>query len=202
METWTKISDDTQSGRRGYVLAKCRCGRVKEVYWNNVLSRKSNSCGCGGRNNRLTHGASISSDPFIQKAYHAWFAMKGRCGNPRNHKWLMYGGVGITVSSEWINSFESFLDHLGPPPSLKHSIDRIDGSRGYEPGNCRWATCLEQSRNRKCLATLTVGGITKLAVEWCREHGVSSKLFHHRKKNGWSPEKAATTRPNPAGIRF
>lgn len=71
-----------------------------------------------------------------------------RCGNARNPGFANYGGRGITVCERWL-SFENFLADMGPRPTPAHSIDRIDNDRGYEPGNCRWATVTEQNRNRR-----------------------------------------------------
>jgi hypothetical protein len=81
--------------------------------------------------------------------YDAWQAMKQRCSNPRLRTWKDYGGRGIRVCDEWRASFFAFFDHIGPRPSSKHSVDRIDVNGHYEPGNVRWATPLEQARNRR-----------------------------------------------------
>jgi hypothetical protein len=71
--------------------------------------------------------------------------MKGRCkpgGHPR------YSGRGIRVCDEWSRSFAAFYAHVGPRPSSDYSIDRIDNDGNYEPGNVRWATSYQQSRNK------------------------------------------------------
>lgn len=74
--------------------------------------------------------------------------MKGRCYTPTDAKFQHYGGRGITVCERWLNSFENFLSDMGErPPGL--TLDRIDTNGNYEPGNCRWATPLVQSRNRR-----------------------------------------------------
>lgn len=53
------------------------------------------------------------------------------------------------MCDEWMESFEKFYDHMGQPPTLKHTIERINNSEGYEPGNVRWATYSEQSQNKR-----------------------------------------------------
>lgn len=73
--------------------------------------------------------------------------MKQRCLNPHHRYFWLYGDRGITVCERWL-SFENFLRDMGPRPRGK-TLDRMDGRRGYEPGNCRWATLRQQNRNRE-----------------------------------------------------
>jgi hypothetical protein len=82
--------------------------------------------------------------------YQAWLAMQKRCAVKNGHPdYSTYVERGIRVCREWERSFESFLSHIGPRPSPRHSVDRIDNDRGYEPGNVRWATPSEQLRNTR-----------------------------------------------------
>lgn len=76
----------------------------------------------------------------------SWIAMRARCHNPRHAKFPSYGARGIAVCARWRASFEAFLADMGERPKGT-TVDRIDGTRGYEPGNCRWASPKVQGEN-------------------------------------------------------
>ena len=78
----------------------------------------------------------------------SYYKAKSRCLRPTDRKYPEYGGRGITMHPDWVASPTAFLEHMGPRPQGT-SIDRIDNDRGYEPGNCRWATPKQQSQNRR-----------------------------------------------------
>jgi hypothetical protein len=81
--------------------------------------------------------------------HNIWASARYRCHNPNAASYKHYGGRGITMCDAWRENFSDFFEYLGPRPSKKHSIDRIDNDRGYEPGNVRWATRKMQSKNRR-----------------------------------------------------
>ena len=91
---------------------------------------------------KRTHGKSGTPE------HKSWKLMRSRCLNPRNQDWADYGGRGIAICERW-SDFMCFYDDMGPRPSAKHSLDRIDNSRGYAPDNCRWATNKQQANNRR-----------------------------------------------------
>lgn len=125
------------------VLARCECGTEKLVYVHH-LGVNVISCGCARPKATPTrHGKSKTPE------YRTWVRLIQRCTNPKNKGWKDYGGRGITVHPTIRNSFEAFLREVGPRPSPRHSIDRIDNDRGYEPGNLRWATPEVQATNRR-----------------------------------------------------
>jgi len=73
--------------------------------------------------------------------------MIDRCFNPKRAKYADYGGRGITVCARWL-VFENFYADMGDRPSGM-SLEREDVDGNYEPGNCRWGTSREQSRNKR-----------------------------------------------------
>lgn len=92
---------------------------------------------------KRTHGM------YLTKEYIAWQNMKRRCYYENYNSYKNYGGRGITVCDSWKNSFENFFKDIGPMPTKKHSLDRIDNNGNYGPLNCRWTTRSVQSRNKR-----------------------------------------------------
>jgi hypothetical protein len=82
--------------------------------------------------------------------YKAWQSIKERCLNTRCGFYDRYGGRGILIYEGWINDPCAFIAHMGPRPSKRHSVDRIDNMGNYVPGNLKWSTFEEQNRNRRC----------------------------------------------------
>jgi hypothetical protein len=123
----------------------CDCGQAKEVDGSSLRSRGTTSCGCTS----WKHGGSYTPE------YRVRYGMISRCENSKDKKkWRLYGGRGIKVCRRWRESFAAFFSDVGPRPSPKHSIDRIDPDGDYEPGNVRWATVEEQRHNqRRCRPT-------------------------------------------------
>lgn len=130
--------------------------------------------------------------------YARWKSMMQRCHDPKADNFKHYGGAGVTVCERW-HDFASFLTDMGECPSKAMTLDRQENAKGYEPGNCRWATRAEQNRNRPNHAvTITHGGVTHSVTEWAREIGISANTLSMRLRLGWSVEKALTT-PKQAG---
>lgn len=124
-------------------------------------------------------------------------AMMSRCYKPKNNRYYLYGGRGITVCDRWRASFRNFLEDMGPRPSREYSIDRIDPNGNYEPGNCRWATRSQQARNTRSKEKLfALNGQALTIAEWAKKSGVSYQSMRCRiKEYGWPLEKALTSGP-------
>lgn len=115
--------------------------------------------------------------------YRAWVAMKTRCYNPESAGYPGYGGKGVTVCDEWRTSYSKFLADMGRKPTPEHTVDRIDGSKGYSKENCRWANRSEQSRNR-AMCTISFDGKTQTIGDWAKEIGLTVKTIRERRKKG------------------
>jgi len=89
--------------------------------------------------------------------YYSWQGIKSRCLNTNDKDYKYYGGRGIKVCDEWINSFESFINDMGERPSKSHSIDRINNNEGYNKFNCKWSNKIDQAINRRRKSTNTSG---------------------------------------------
>lgn len=111
--------------------------------------------------------------------YRSWQAMKARCGNPKHQAYAYYGGKGIQVCRRWRESFDAFLADMGEVPHGL-TLERIDNSKGYEPGNCRWATRLEQAANTRLVRKIAYQGRALSMAEWARQLGCSASVFRAR----------------------
>ena len=102
--------------------------------------------------------------------------MISRCTIPSATGYARYGGAGITVCDQW-RSYDKFVADMGEPP-VGASIDRIDGAKGYEPGNCRWATRQEQNENRKSVRWIEHGGKRMNVTQWAKHLGISKATLY------------------------
>jgi len=144
---------------------------------------------------KTTHGHGGSGG--VSPTYQTWRNMLNRCNNPNVPAYRNYGARGITVAPEW-HDFSRFLADMGERPEGL-TIERIDNSRGYMPGNCRWATYSEQGRNTRVNRIIEFNGEALTIVEWAECTGVSRSLIAARiDRLGWSIERALTT---PARIQ-
>lgn len=141
---------DRQNKHRRW-LCRCDCGKTALVKGIHLTRGTQVSCGCLNREQCIarstTHGLSRVGGKWTPE-YATWRRMKDRCTNPKNHKFYRYGGRGIRIAAEWHDDYPAFLSHIGPKPSIRHSVDRINNDGHYEPGNVRWALPHVQSLNQ------------------------------------------------------
>lgn len=189
---WTVI-DRAPDRRRGYPEwnCVCECGGRKAVRANILRNGSSRSCGCLNREDKrriclarnTTHGKSGTP------TYRSWQSMILRCHSPGATAYPKYGAKGVTVCERWRESFSAFLTDMGERPSLAHTIDREDNSRGYEPGNCRWLTMKGQQNNRTNNNRITLGGETLTLMQWSERLGIDRHTLRNRQRLGWPVEK-------------
>jgi hypothetical protein len=125
--------------------------------------------------------------------YQTWSNMKARCYNPKAANFKYYGGRGIAVCDRWKKSFENFVSDIGPKPSPKYSLDRIDNDKGYSPENCRWATHVEQCNKRTSKTMLTYNGEELPLRTWADKQKINAMTLLSRINMGWSTEEALET---------
>ena len=129
-----------------------------------------------------------------------WKSMVQRCTNQRNPSYARYGGRGIAVCDRW-RSYAAFAQDVGLRPSMRHTLDRIDNDRGYEPGNVRWATHVEQGANRAATRLVTHDGRTQSIAGWARDYGLAAPTLWSRLRAGRPIGEALITPIDPRFTR-
>ncbi len=167
----------TYKNKQYFYLCKCLlCGKEKYIQKYNLVHLKIKSCGC------LKYKYGKGTNKRLNKIFNH---MINRCYNPNNINYHRYGKKNITICNEWLkdrNIFFKWAFENGYNNNL--SIDRIDGTKGYYPDNCRWATAKQQARNLCTNKYITIDGKTKLLCEWAEEYHLHSSTIIKRIKRG------------------
>lgn len=124
------------------------------------------------------------------KEYDVWLKMIARCHDPRSHRYNVYGARGLTVCDRWRESFDNFIEDMGWRPADKKSIDRIDNDQGYSKENCRWATDIEQARNRRNNVHYEYDGKLRTLAEIVETTGHNYYVIYARLRQGKTLEEA------------
>lgn len=177
----------------------CDCGKTVYATQAELTSGHTKSCGCYSREmakeRMTTHGLRHT------QLYKVWAGIKDRT-NQNNHNCKNnYKKLNITMCKEWHDDFMSFYnwaiengykEEKLPNGRNKWTIDRIDGTKGYCPENCRWITDKEQMNNQLTNKKITYQGKTQNLSQWCEELGLNYGLVNQRLWNGFSVERAFT----------
>lgn len=175
----------------------CDCGVEVLAQRSALVTGTTKSCGCfrADRMSRLTYKHGEAGGEKRRKRrpeYKAWDSIKQRCFNPNAKEWKWYGGRGISLAPEWAADFSAFLAYIGPRPSPKHSVDRIDGAKNYEPGNVRWADWVEQANNRSNNRMVEFNGQLMTMKQAALAAGMPYKSVKGRVQKGWDVLSALT----------
>jgi len=153
--------------RNRRVRVRCDCGNERVTCLGNIKAGIARSCGCAGIEKLVarskTHGGTVGRK--TARWYVSWAQMLQRCTNQNHKDWADYGGRGITVCVRWLNAAQFFAD-MGERPA-GYTIERLDNSRGYEPGNCVWTTRHDQSRNRRQNINVVFQGRSMCLADAC-----------------------------------
>lgn len=175
--------------RKTYWTCQCECGNVKNVRSDSLQNGAIRSCGClklaQDRINLTKHHSHKMSGTRL---YGIWQNMKGRCYNPHDARYDRYGKRGIKICDEWRDDFATFYEWaISNGYSEELTIDRMDNDGDYTPENCRWATNMEQCRNRSTNINITIGNSTRTLTEWCEIFEVDfKKIVARYHRNGFT----------------
>ncbi len=127
---------------------------------------------------------------FGTKVYRAWASMLARCYNQNNSAYRYYGALGVKVCSRW-RDFNNFLEDMGEPPSVEHSLDKK--RKLYSKKTCRWATPYEQANNLSTNRWITYRGVTRTIAQWARVKNLNYDVLYRRLTVGWDLARALET---------
>lgn len=179
-----------------YWVCKCECGNVVIRRADSLKSKNSVvSCGCYRKAVLDAHNFKInnpnkSHGQTKTRLYKIYAKIKERCYYEKYPEYYLYGGRGIQVCKEWLDSFETFREWAvenGYNDTL--SIDRIDPNGNYEPDNCRWADAYQQANNKRNNIQLTYNGETLTLPQWARKLNLPYSTLADRMKKGKSIEE-------------
>lgn len=169
-------------GRSSVWVCECDCGNQTLSSVNHMRMGATKSCGCLNNERRAemccaraTHGNARRNSQ--SPTYVAWCNMINRC-SPSGMDATHYHGRGIMVCERW-KDFANFLFDMGERPTGA-TLDRIDNDRGYEPGNCRWASWYVQQNNKRSNRVLTIGGERMTMRQAADRFGVNYNTLRSR----------------------
>lgn len=152
-------------------LCSCDCGRKSWIRLAHINLKEQKMCSrCNCSAIATTHGESTSS---FFRTYRAWSNMRRRVASDKS-----YVKRGIKCCARW-ESYMLFKKDMGDSPDGMQ-LDRIDGSRGYSPSNCRWVTPKENNANRQNLRMITFDGLTMCVAHWEKHLGLRVDVLRKR----------------------
>ena len=174
------------NSRASNYLCKCDCGNEKIVTYGHLKDKSTQSCGCYQVEARIK-----CKNMTGTKFHNIWRSMKQRCLDKNIEAYKHYGGRGIKICDRWLNfnnfyddMYENYIKHIEEFGEKDTSIDRIDNNGNYEPSNCRWATRIEQMRNRRNTIRVRDGDSVISLQEYCDKHKLNYLTIYNRYREG------------------
>jgi hypothetical protein len=195
---WFVVGFNSVSRHKTWWLCRCDCGLEKLVDACSLRTGKSQSCGC--YRSEATTRRMMKHGKAYHPLYSCWKDMLTRCYKPNHKHFKSYGGRGIKVCERW-HKCANFIEDMGPKPSARHTLERIDNSKGYEPGNCKWATRIEQANNTRTCRMINLHGETRTLSSWCHQLGFGVSTIRWRMDHGMNAEEAFSQPINKAFSR-
>jgi hypothetical protein len=184
---WLVLGFSHKIERNPYWFCRCYCGTKRAICGGNLKNGHSLGCGCTRMANMAAsvtkHGA--THEGKRPPEYTAWMNIRRRCHSPIASDYSRYGGRGISVCDEWIDDFSRFFFDMGPRPSSRHSIERLDNDAGYSKSNCIWATSQVQANNRRNTIFIVLDGEKISLPDACRKMSVNYNMVKRRRLLGW-----------------
>lgn len=172
------IEKTTRKAKDGcYIyICRCKCGNLTEIASTKFNKNRIQSCGCLRGKAGIHH---YTKHPLFSR----YKSMISRCTKPTCRGYATYGGRGIKVCDRWMElmplGFENFIADMGNCPN-GYSLERVDNSGDYSPDNCKWASNIAQSRNKRNNRVVVINKVSKPLCEWADEFNCST----HRVKVG------------------
>ena len=178
----------------------CDCGKSKVIRGEALKNGATKSCGCISaelsrermKKIATTHGESRT------RLYSVWASMLARCENPNRPQYKNYGSIGISVCPEWhdFKVFSEWAKENGYDENAKYgkcTLERMCGSLGYSPENCKWCNMTGQARNKRTNVFVNYEGKKVQLSSICEKLQLNYPTVVQRLKNGWSEYDALHT---------
>ena len=180
-------------GKKGFLWeCKCDCGKQITTRSARLKNGQTKSCGCYARyissQGNKTHGLSKT------RIYRIWTGIKKRCLNPNSKEYVYYGGRGISICSDWADSFEAFYGWAkenGYNDNL--TIERVDVNGDYCPENCCFIPFKDQCNNTTRSHIIVIDGVSMNLTQWCNFYNISERVVRHRLERGCDIMMALST---------
>ena len=163
-------------------LCQCDCGNTKKIRIDAITSSRVKSCGCLQKEWAAKGLAFKKHGNSTSKTYASWQGMKSRCYSPKNKDYRHYGGRGIAVSPQWVDSYETFVADMGEA-SKGMTIERIDCNKDYTKENCTWVHKSKQNNNKRTSIIVEWGGDKMCLMELSIKTGVNYDYIRYRLQN-------------------